>query len=604
MFQNKKYPVAKPKEESKVNHKFKFMFLLMLLILSACGGGGGEVTAIPTHTPPPPTPTVPPTPSASEHNEQGKVYFDQRDWEQAAAAFQTAIELEPDNALFYGNLGVTLGELGQHDQAVTVLEKAIELDPDYAKAYSNLCFVYQSQNKLEAALPACETALMLDDEDAETYNNLGTIHAKQGNPDAAIAQFQKAIQLEPEHDWAHNNLGRIYSDLGRLDEAVAELREAIRITPDRAISFYNLGLTLARQELYAQAVPEYQKALELDPNFIGIHKDLGVIYLNLDQAEQAIASFETYLQLEPNDPETAAIEAQIARLEEQAAIFDDLLSETFTAQEGQLSFRHPPDWQVMPDVGDDFFVLTSDLEALDAEDLSQPFGFCIGEIGWTDDFDSADPLEIHQLWLKGVDAMEPAGDLATLESDTLRQVSRDYTMSDANGTLNATLVTIVNGGRVLNVMAGTTSAGQADYAAVVSAILDTIEVQYADPDTPHDSNEVLVTAVPAMTPDLSDPASVLQAVFDAAASGDFGPLSGLCDPMGENDGDTAAICEITSAHPDKDSFVEFFALGRINGQVSINGDRAELPFLFGPNGDQEETMTLILRDGQWYLFDF
>jgi Tfp pilus assembly protein PilF len=491
-----------------MNHKSKFVFILILLLtLSACGGGE-KATAIPTdtqppptptHTPPPPTPTVPPTPSASEHNEQGKAYFDQRDWEQAAAAFQAAVGLEPDNVLFLGNLGATLGELGQIEQAVTVLEKAIALDPDYAKAYSNLCFVYQSQNELEAALLACETALALDDADAETYNNLGTIYVKQGNVEAAIAQFQKAIQLEPDHDWAHNNLGRAYSNLGRLDEAVTELQEAIRITPDKAISFYNLGLTLARQGLYAQAIPEYQKALELDPNLIGVHKDLGIIYLNMDQAEQAIAAFETYLQLAPDDPERAAIEAQVARLKEQAAIFDTLLSETLSFQEGQVSLRHPPDWQVMPGVGDDFFVVTSNLAALGAEDLSQPFGLVIGEPGWTDDFDSADPLVIHQSWLDGLDTMEAAGELETLESDTLRQVSRDYIISAPTGVLNVTLVTVVNGGRVLNVMAGATSAGQADYAAIASAILDTIEVQYADPDASHDSNEVRVTAVPTMT---------------------------------------------------------------------------------------------------------
>jgi type IV pilus biogenesis/stability protein PilW len=551
---------------------------------------------------------VPPTPSASEHNKQGKTYFDQDDWQQAAAEFQAAIELEPDNALFQGNLGAALGELGQFEQAVTVLEKAIELDPDQAKAHSNLCFVYQSQGKLEMALPECETALTLDDEDADTYNILGTVYIKRGNPDAAIPQFQKAIQLEPDHNWAHNNLGRAYSDLGRLDEALAELREAVRITPDRAISFYNLGLTFARQGSFEQAIPEYQKALELNPNLIAAHKDLGVMYLNLGQAEQAIASLETYLQLEPNDPEGAAIEAEIARLKGPEtptleSLFDDSFIETFSAPDGQVSFRHPADWQFLPGLGDETFVLSSDLEALGTNDVSQPFGLCVIEIGWTDDFDSAAPLAIHQAWIQGAGSWEPAGDLATLENDTLRQVSRDYTMSDANGALNVTLVTIVNGGRVVNVMAGATSAGQADYAAVASAILGTVEVQYADLGTPHASTEAIVTRVP-QTPDLGDPASVLQAVFDAAASGDFSQLSGLCDPLGENDGDTAAICAITSEHPDRDSFVEFFAQGRINGQVTINGDQAELPFLFGPNGDQAETMTFILREGQWYLFDF
>ncbi len=175
--------------------------------------------------------------------------------------------------------------------------------------------------------------------------------------------------------------------------------------------------------------------------------------------------------------------------------------ETFSSQDGQLSFRHPPDWQILPNFDSDLFGFTSNLEALETDDLSQSFGFFIGEISWTDDFDSADPLEIHQAWLQGINPLEPAGELETIENDTMRQVSREYTaISDTDEQLLVTLVTIVNGGRVVNIMAGTTTAGQADYAAVTNAILDTVEVQYADPDTPHAPQEVIVTRAPIVTP--------------------------------------------------------------------------------------------------------
>jgi len=104
--------------------------------------------------------------------------------------------------------------------------------------------------------------------------------------------------------------------------------------------------------------------------------------------------------------------------------------------------------------------------------------------------------------------------------------------------------------------------------------------------------------------DWTDPASVVQAIFTAAQTEDFSRLPELCDPLGEHDGDTDAICNITADHPDKDTFVAAFAKARLNGEPTISGNRAEVPFLFGPNGDQEETMTLILRDGKWYLLGF
>ena len=113
------------------------------------------------------------------------------------------------------------------------------------------------------------------------------------------------------------------------------------------------------------------------------------------------------------------------------------------------------------------------------------------------------------------------------------------------------------------------------------------------------------TATPLPEPevDFSDPASVMEAVFTAAQTGDFALLSGLCDPLGENDGDTTSICAITTDHPDRDSFVAFFASGKVT-DVAISDDRAEVSFLFGPDGNKEETMVMVERDGRWYLLSF
>ncbi len=104
----------------------------------------------------------------------------------------------------------------------------------------------------------------------------------------------------------------------------------------------------------------------------------------------------------------------------------------------------------------------------------------------------------------------------------------------------------------------------------------------------------------------SDPVILVQIIFDAAKSGNFIVLKNLCDPLGENDNDTQMICDLATDDSEADSFIEYFEKGKINGdaQISPNGNEAAVPFLFGPNGDDEETMELINRDGQWYLSDF
>ena len=113
-----------------------------------------------------------------------------------------------------------------------------------------------------------------------------------------------------------------------------------------------------------------------------------------------------------------------------------------------------------------------------------------------------------------------------------------------------------------------------------------------------------VSASPAAAS--TPPESVVQAIFDAAKSGDFSGLKDLCDPLGENDGDTQAICGLATDAANRDEFVQYFSTGKVNGsaQISPAGDKAQVPFLLGPDGDSEGTMTLVNRDGQWYLFGF
>lgn len=104
--------------------------------------------------------------------------------------------------------------------------------------------------------------------------------------------------------------------------------------------------------------------------------------------------------------------------------------------------------------------------------------------------------------------------------------------------------------------------------------------------------------------DFENPASVLQTIFYSAANEEYDQLAGLCDPEGQNDGDTALVCEITAEHENVGEFILIFANATINGPATISGDIAEIPFLFGENADVPLTMQLVLRDGKWYLFDF
>jgi tetratricopeptide (TPR) repeat protein len=96
-------------------------------------------TPTPTHTSAPPTPTptpAPPTatpiPTTSPVEallEQGIAAFEQEQWDQAIAAFEEVIRLEPAFGLAYGFLGYSRAAKQEYQLAIQALEKYLELEP-------------------------------------------------------------------------------------------------------------------------------------------------------------------------------------------------------------------------------------------------------------------------------------------------------------------------------------------------------------------------------------------------------------------------------------------------------------------------------------------
>lgn len=124
-----------------------------------------------------------------------------------------------------------------------------------------------------------------------------------------------------------------------------------------------------------------------------------------------------------------------------------------------------------------------------------------------------------------------------------------------------------------------------------------------DPAAPEAKKEPAATPTDSASVDHSDPVKVTEAIFAAAAAGKHESLAGLCAPD-KGDGDVKDICGATAGAPKWGEFVESFAKGKVSGPARVEGDRAEVDFMFGPDGSKKETMKLEKTDGKWYLASF
>lgn len=114
----------------------------------------------------------------------------------AQAAFEAAIALEPENAQAHNKLGVVLAHKGKLDEARMRFEKALTLDRRCAAAMSNLGNIYKEKNMLDRAVEFYKMALSVDPDHAAAHHNLGVVYRQMGMIDRAVGHFKQAHRLE------------------------------------------------------------------------------------------------------------------------------------------------------------------------------------------------------------------------------------------------------------------------------------------------------------------------------------------------------------------------------------------------------------------------
>src|SRR5260221_254213 len=83
-------------------------------------------------------------------------------YEEALAAYEQAIRLDPNDADYYHTKGIALNDLKRNEEALAAYEQAIRLDPNYTYAYYGKGFVLNELKRYKEAEQAFEKARQLE----------------------------------------------------------------------------------------------------------------------------------------------------------------------------------------------------------------------------------------------------------------------------------------------------------------------------------------------------------------------------------------------------------------------------------------------------------
>ncbi len=154
------------------------------------------------------------------HYHLANAFRAQQKWELARKHYQKALAEEillPLKVASLINYGGLLQELAEYDQAQEIYQTAIQIDPSQAIAYFNLGMIYKHQNRLMDALKAYQQAITLQPDYPEAHQNFGVTAYKAGLMAESLAAFQQAISLyEQQRSPKANELKQNLQELGIL----------------------------------------------------------------------------------------------------------------------------------------------------------------------------------------------------------------------------------------------------------------------------------------------------------------------------------------------------------------------------------------------------
>ena len=197
-------------------------------------------------------------PQAEQLYAQGLAYHRQGRLDQALAAYEQALRLQPGYFDVLHHIGILAWQAGDHGVAEQFLQAALEVDAQVPAAHSNLGNVLKAAGRHEEALASYAHALALDEFHVDAHYNRGNTLQALGRFEAALASYDRAIALQPDDAQAWTNRAAVLQELRRYDEALHSCASALRVQPDNAEAHWNQALLHLQHGRFAEGWRGYE----------------------------------------------------------------------------------------------------------------------------------------------------------------------------------------------------------------------------------------------------------------------------------------------------------------------------------------------------------
>jgi tetratricopeptide (TPR) repeat protein len=231
----------------------------------------------------------------------GRKHMDEKKWEEAITAFDTAIGYDPDRYNAWHLTGNCLRELRRYNEAMEIYDKAIEREDEAGEIWYDKAMLLGAMGRFEDALKSKEIGEKLDAGKEKELLKQASKVMSQGGYKEAITMYEKVVKTMPEYPVAWYLMGVAQHELGDDDSALKNFDKSIKVSKRFAKSYFKKGDILYDRGDKEGALEQLNTGLRMNPINEEALSMRAKIMTDMERFDDALQDYDILLRIDKSN---------------------------------------------------------------------------------------------------------------------------------------------------------------------------------------------------------------------------------------------------------------------------------------------------------------
>jgi tetratricopeptide (TPR) repeat protein len=237
----------------------------------------------------------------------GDLYAQNGKFMEAHEQYEKAVLIDPSNYTVWRQMVICSNEMRDFEQMKRDCERAIELFPEEALFYSYLTFATQQlkqyEKTIEVARKGLEVSLDQNELRLQFFMMIGDAANALKQYSASDSAFEAALLIDPQNAYALNNYAYFLSLRKQNLEKAAEMSLlSIKIDGKNASYYDTYGWILFVQKKYSDAKKQIETSLQIEPDNPEVLDHYGDVLFLSGETDKAVEQWKRAKSLQVENP--------------------------------------------------------------------------------------------------------------------------------------------------------------------------------------------------------------------------------------------------------------------------------------------------------------